>query len=385
MQGKYIPRHLESRLSECLLDFPAVAVLGPRQCGKTTLVRTCIANRSDAVYLDLERPSDLAKLRDPEIFFSRHTDRLVCLDEIQRLPEIFAVLRSMIDDNRRNGRFLILGSASPDLVRQSSETLAGRIAYLELTPFAYQEIRDESIPLEDFWIRGGFPDSLLARSEGTSRRWRENFIRTFLERDIPQLGIRIPAATMRRVWQMCAHDQGQILNSSRLGASLGVSHTTFRSYLDLLADTFMVRILPPYIPNLKKRLVKSPKIFLRDTGLLHSLLGINTFDELLGHPVFGASWETLAMETVLAATPAWEAFFYRTATGVEIDLVLKKAERKLAFEFKASSAPMVTKGFWRALDDLEIDEAWIVAPVKEGYPLGPNVNVVPLADLPHIP
>jgi len=383
MQERYIPRRLESELRECLREFPAVAVLGPRQCGKSTLARAIIAQLPDAVYLDLEKPADLAKLQEPELFFSLHKDKLICLDEIQRLPEIFAPLRAIIDSRSRNGQFLILGSASRDLIRQSSETLAGRIAYLELTPFLYAEISGTAAvaPLHTYWLRGGFPDSLLARNEKASQRWRENFIRTFLERDIPQLGVRIPAPTLRRVWQMCAHTQGQLLNSSQLGSALGVSHTTFRSYIDLLAETFMIRILPPFAANLKKRLVKSPKVYLRDTGILHTLLAIDAFDDLMGHPVFGASWETMALENIIAAFPGWEPYFYRTAAGAEIDLVLVRGTRKMAFEFKASTTPRPTKGFWNGLKDLHIDQAWVIAPVDESYPLTETVKVCPLAEI----
>lgn len=386
MQGKYLTRNIEPILQECLLDFPAVAVLGPRQCGKSTLARKIIANQPEAIYLDLERPADLTKLHEPELFFSQYPDKLICLDEIQRLPEIFAPLRSIIDSRRRSGQFLFLGSASRDLIRQSSETLAGRIAYLELTPFFYAEIEraQEPISLQDLWLRGGFPDSLLARNEKVSRRWRENFIRTFLERDIPQFGFRIPAPTLRRVWQMCAHNQGQLLNSSQLGAALGVSHTTFRSYIDLLAETYMLRVLPPYAANVKKRLVKSPKVYLRDSGILHSLLAIDSFDDLLGHPVFGASWETVAMETIIAEFSDWDPFFYRTAAGAEIDLVLIRGNRRIAFEFKASTTPNVSKGFWIGLNDLDIEQAWIIAPIKESYPFRDNVRVIPLSEISQI-
>ncbi len=383
MQGKYLARHIEVELQECLRDFPAVAVLGPRQCGKSTLAKHFIKQYPGAFYLDLESPRDLAKLQEPEIFFGQHADQLICLDEVQRLPDIFTILRTIIDKRQVNGQFLLLGSASRDLIRQSSESLAGRIAYLELTPFLYPEINtaNKQIKINDFWLRGGFPDSLLARSEKTSRRWRENFIRTFLERDIPQLGFRVPAPTIRRVWQMCAHNQGQLLNSSQLGSALGVSHTTFRSYIDLLAETYMIRILQPYVANLKKRLVKSPKIYLRDTGILHTLLAIDSFDDLLGHPVFGASWETIAMENIIASFPEWEPYFYRTAAGTEIDLILIRGNRKLAFEFKASASPKPTKGFWTGLQDLNIDQAVIIAPIKEGFPIKNNVMVCPLHEV----
>jgi len=383
MQGKYIPRRLEHEVRECLLDFPVVAILGPRQCGKSTLARQLISGYPDAAYLDLELPSDLQRLSEPELFFARLGGRLCCLDEIQRAPEIFAPLRSIVDSRRRNGQFLLLGSASRDLIRQSSESLAGRIAYLELTPFLLPEVctGEVAISLDDLWIRGGFPNSLLARHDRASFRWRENFIRTFLERDIPQLGFRIPANAIRRVWQMCAHSQGQLLNASRLGSALGISHTTFRSYLDLLEQTFMLRILPPFSVNTRKRLVKSPKVYLRDSGILHALLRIESHEELMGHPVFGASWETVVLENVIAAAPDWEPFFYRTAAGAEIDLVLVRGQRRIAIECKASMAPKISRGFLNALDDLAPESAWIVAPVREGYPVREEVMVSPLQDM----
>ena len=374
---EYIPRSLETEILDCLRDFPAVAVLGPRQCGKSTLAKALIRKIGKALYLDLENPSDLARLRDPELFLSVHADELVCLDEIQRLPEIFAPLRGIIDTRNRNGQFLILGSASRELLRQSSESLAGRIAYLELTPFLASEVIGKSpdCSYRRLWLRGGFPKSLLARDDRSSLRWRENFIRTFLERDIPQLGIRIPAPTLRRAWQMCAHNQGQLLNSSRLGSALGVSHTTLRSYLDRLSETYMLRLLPPFAANVKKRLVKAPKIYLRDTGILHALMAVDTYDDLLAHPVLGASWETLVIENLVASHPGWEPFFYRTAAGAEIDLVLVRGRRRIAVECKVSTSPTLSRGFWNALEDLESDEAWIVAPVEEGYPVAENVRV----------
>jgi len=384
MQG-YLPRIIEAQVAARLADFPVVAVLGPRQCGKTTLIREAIARRSGVVYLDLERPSDLAKLRDPELFFNLHrsqdTGSLFCLDEIQRAPEIFPVLRSLADEERRNGQFLLLGSASRELLRQTSESLAGRIAYLELTPFLASELGDEPGELTRLWVRGGFPRSFLAESDESSHAWRESFILTFLERDLPQLGFNVPAALLHRLWRLLAHLHGQTLNSSELGAALGVSHTTSRSYLDLLTQTFMVRLLEPCVANTKKRLVKSPKVYLRDTGILHSLLQIDSLDDLLAHPVCGESWEGLVIENVIAALPRWQPSFYRTAAGAEIDLVLERGRRRLAIECKASTAPTVSRGFWSALEDLEIEEAWIVAPVAEPYPLRAGVTVAPLRAL----
>ena len=381
MQGMYIERLLTAELRECLDSFPAVAVLGPRRCGKSTLAKAVIGGLQHSLYLDLEKPSDRAKLAEPELFLDLHKDRLVCLDEIQRAPELFPVLRAMIDQHPRPGRFLILGSASRELIRQSSETLAGRIAFLELSPFLFAELQASRHELRAYQLRGGFPESLLAVSEAQSLRWRHNFVRTFLERDLPQLGVRIPAGTLERLWTMCAHSHGQLLNQSQLGAALGTSHTTIGKYLDILSRTFMLRLLPPCLPNLRKRLTKAPRIFLRDSGLLHVLLGIESYDELLSHPVCGASWEGLVIENLLAELPPWRGWrgsYYRTAAGAELDLVLEKGNRRVAVECKASAAPQVTKGFWNALEDLRIREAWVVAPVQDSYPLAKGVTVAPL-------
>ena len=378
MQTQYVPGAFEAEARAALRRAPAVAILGPRQCGKSTLARRIAAGRNGAVYLDLERPSDQARLAEPELFLARHAGRLVCLDEIQRAPEIFAVLRGLIDAQRRPGRFLVLGSASRELLRQSSETLAGRIAYLELTPFRADEAGRHTGRL---WLRGGFPESLLARSEAASAAWRRDFVRTFLERDLPQLGVRIPAATLARFWRMCAHHHGQLLNQSQLGAALGVSHVTVRTYIELLAATFMIRLLPPLLPNLRKRLVKSPRVYLRDPGILHSLLDIESADELLGHPTRGASWEGWVIENAIAAFPGWRAHFYRAATGAEMDLVLEKGRTRIGVECKASAAPTVGTAFWNAIEDLGIEEAWVIAPVRESYPIGKHARVAPLLEL----
>ena len=274
---------------------------------------------------------------------------------------------------------MILGSASRDLIRQSSESLAGRIAYLELTPFLLSEVETDGKVIP-YWLRGGFPESALARSNRDSVRWRRNFIRTFLERDIPQLGIRIPSKTLERLWRMCAHYHGRQLNQSSLGAALGISHTTIRSHLALLAETFMVRLLPPLLPNLKKRLVKSPRIYLRDSGVLHTLLDIENEDDLLGHPVRGSSWEGMVIENILGELRDWRGYFYRSVAGAEIDLVLEKARTRIAVECKLSTVPEVGKGFWNALKDIEIKEAFIIAPVKESYPIGKGVKVTSLSE-----
>ncbi len=355
---------------------PAVALLGPRQVGKSTLAKQIIKPFKNAIYLDLEKPSDLNKLRDPEAYFSLHADKFICLDEIQRTPELFPVLRSVIDERQRNGQFLILGSASPDLIKQSSESLAGRISYIELTPLNQQEIK---INLQrTLWLRGGFPRSFLASNDNNSCKWRQDFIRTFLERDLPQLGFSLSAKTMERFWKICAHTHGQLLNQSKLGSSLGVSHHTIRNYIDLMEQTFVMRALPSYQTNLKKRIVKSPKIYVRDSGLLHTLLGLETQDDLFSHPSYGSSWEGFVIENILSIFPDWHASFYRTSSGSEIDLILERGTKRIAIECKASSSPEVGRGFWSALKDLEIDEAWIIAPVSESYPYGKGVTVAPI-------
>ncbi len=381
---EYIKRTAHARIHDLLQDYPAVALLGPRQCGKTTLALELVKRNETSAYLDLERPSDRRKLDDPEAFFQLHKNRMICLDEVQRAPEIFQVLRSIIDDDRRAGRFLILGSASRDLIRQSSETLAGRIAFQELTPFLISEVsaatKARGSCTQRLWLRGGFPPSFLSPSEESSLLWRENFVQTFLERDIPQLGFNISAQTLRRLWQMLAHTHGQQLNSSRLGEALGVSHTTMRSYIDLLTQTFVVRTVLPFYVNIKKRLVKSPKVYVRDSGLLHALLEIETHENLLGHPVYGASWEGFVIENIVSGLSRWQPFYFKTAAGAEIDLVLVKGRRLIAVECKSSSAPEVTKGFWNALKDLGAKEAWIIAPVKESYPIEKNVRVARLED-----
>jgi predicted AAA+ superfamily ATPase len=380
-----IPRLLENRVQRWLGQFPAVAILGPRQCGKSTLARRVLAGVPDAWHLDLERPSDRARLRDPEAFFAANAGRLICLDEIHRAPELFPVLRSVLDAGQRNGQLLVLGSASPELLRQSSESLAGRIGYLELTPFLLPEVltpKDNAGVLRTHWRRGGFPLSFLAESDTASHEWREEFIRTFLERDLPQLGVSVPAGTMHRFWQMAAHYHGELWNASKVGQALGVTHPTVQSYVRTLEHAFMLRVLPPLEANLKKRLVKTPKIFLRDPGLLHALLRLETDNDLLGHPVYGSSWEGYVIEQVLGVLGGgWEAFFFRTSAGAECDLVLQRGRRRLALECKASTAPELTPDFHAALRDLRPETTWIVAPVREAYPAGKAITVTPLPAL----
>jgi len=378
---KYIKRDLEKKTVAALRANPAVALLGPRQCGKSTLARKLAERLPRFLYLDLESDTDLNKLGQPELFFQNNADRLVCLDEIQRLPHLFPVLRSILDRQGRNGQLLLLGSASPELINRSSESLAGRVAYLELTPFLASETMAPGASLaKKFWLRGGYPRSFLAAGESASFAWRENFIRTFLEKDIPQLGIRVPAARLKRLWQMCAHFHGQLLNLSKLGDSLGLSYHTIQNYIDLLEQTFIFRVLRPYHANLKKRLVKAPKLYFRDSGLWHAMSGIRSFNDLMGHPMFGASWEGMGVENILSGFPGWDGYFYRTASGTEIDLVMEKGRRKVAVEFKATPAPAVSDGFWRALQELGIDQAYVVAPVPESYALRQNVQVLSIAE-----
>ncbi|NQU38667.1 MAG: ATP-binding protein [Lentisphaerae bacterium] len=353
--------------------FPVTAIVGPRQCGKTTLAKVFMEGVRSALYLDLERPSDLARLAEPETYLGAQRGRVVCLDEIQRAPDLFQVLRTLVDETGAPGQFLVLGSASPELLRQSSETLAGRIGYLELTPFSEKEVGAEH--QSELWIRGGFPRSFFAPSDHLSRAWRDNFIQTYLERDLPQLGVHIPAPTLRHFWEMCAHLQGELWNHAKVASALGVTGKTAAHYLTVLEQSYMLRRLPPTATNGKKRLVKSPRVYLRDSGLLHRILRIDTMDALCGHPVRGASWEGYVIEQIAAAVPDADLSFYRTSGGAEIDLLVRHANRLTAIEIKASSAPHVERGFWSALEDLQPDDAWIAAQIVEPFPLRQNVTV----------
>lgn len=371
-----VERDITDMVKTRLENYPAVALLGARQVGKSTLAGMIIGKLPTAIHLDLERPADLNKLTDPEAFFSQFSDHMICLDEIQRTPDIFPILRGVIDRSRRNGQFLILGSASRDLIRQTSESLAGRISYIEITPFTRQEafFTDQAT----HWLKGGYPRSLLAEDNDISVQWREDYIRTFLERDIPQLGFRIPANTIGRFWRMLAHSHGQVLNASKLAGSMGVSSHTIRNYIDLLEQTFMVRTLAPYSGNVKKRLVKSPKVFIRDTGILHALLNIETMDDLFAHPVYGSSYEGYVIENILVRLPRWQASYYRTSNGAEIDLILTKGMRKIAVEIKASTSPKVSKRFFNCVEAVAPDQTVVIAPVEAPYPIADQVTVMPL-------
>jgi len=381
-----IGRRALSVVESRLVQFPAVALIGPRQVGKTTLAREIVAAwSSSAIYLDLEAPNDLARLDSPAQYFADHTADLVALDEIHRAPGLFNTLRGVIDTGRREGRgrgrFLLLGSAGIDLLAQSGETLAGRIAFVELNPFDVLEVGSER--LDDLWVRGGFPDSLLAEDAKFSLQWRTEFIRTYLERDIPQFGLRVPAETLRRLWTMLAHNQGGVLNVSQLARNLSLSSPTVSHYIDLMVDLLLVRRLQPRLINVGKRLVRSPKVYVRDSGLVHALLGIADKEALLGHPVVGASWEGMAVENILSvlgdgALPS----FYRTSGGAEIDLVLDWPGGEVwTIEVKRSAAPKLERGPRSALDDLSPQRAFIVYSGTERFRLATDVEAIPLAEL----
>ena len=379
-----IGRSLTAQLVDAIAHSPAVALLGPRQVGKTTLALE-IAKGAKALYLDLESEQDRAKLDQPELYLADHQDELVILDEVHRAPGLFPVLRGLIDRGRRAGRlagqYLLLGSASLDLLKQSGETLAGRIAFLELGPFHVLETRH--LPADELWVRGGFPESLLAPDAARSLRWRQDFIRSYLERDIPQFGPRIAAETLRRFWVMLAHHQGGLVNTSQLARNLGVDAKTAGGYLDLLVDLLLVRRLPPWHANLGKRLVKSPKVYVRDSGLVHALLSIPDKETLLAHPVLGQSWECFVMENLLACAPATvQGYFYRTSGGAEIDLLLAWPDGRLwAVEIKRSLAPRVERGFHAACADLNPVRSFIVYPGEERYRLAPAIEAISLAGL----
>ncbi|MEP7353021.1 MAG: ATP-binding protein [Acidobacteriota bacterium] len=381
-----IVRHLQSAVQERLSQLPAVALLGPRQVGKTTLAHTIAEGRS-SIYLDLESPLDREKLTDPNFYLAGHEDDLVIIDEVQRMPELFAILRGLIDQGRRrgkkSGRFLLLGSAPVELLRQS-ETLAGRIAYVELSPLNALEI-----PVAEhnqLWVRGGFPESFLAENDLSSLRWRQDFIRTYLERDIPQLGPRIPSATLHRFWTMLAHVQGGLFNAAQLARGLAVDSTTVARYLDLLVDLMLVRRLQPFQANIGKRLVKSPKVFVRDSGIVHALLNIGNQEALLGHPVSGSSWEGFVIENLIAAAPPDTApLFYRTAQGAEIDLLLEIPNHGLwAIEIKRGLSANPEKGFFTACEDLKPARRFLVNSGAERRAINPEIEAIGLLEMTQI-
>jgi hypothetical protein len=373
-------------LLQRLDEAPAVVLLGPRQAGKTTL-SLALAKPRGALYLDLESEQDRAKLAEPELYLADHLGKLVILDEIHRAPGLFPVLRGLIDrarhGKRKRGLYLLLGSASLDLLKQAGETLAGRVSYLELDPFDALEAGATAAERDRLWLRGGFPESFLARSNARSLRWRQDFIRAYLERDIPQFGPRIAAETLRRFWAMLAHHQGGMLNVAQLARNLGVDAKTASAYIDLLTDLLLVRRLPSWHVNAGKRLVKSPKVYVRDSGLVHALLAIGDKETLLSHPVVGASWEGFVIENLLAVAPEGvQGHFYRTSGGAEIDLVLRfPAGRLWAVEIKRSLAPRPERGFHAACEDIKPARRFVVYPGEESYSAGGGTQVVSLPTL----
>lgn len=382
-----IRRRLKDKVRQALEYQAAVAIIGPRQVGKTTLALE-IGDEKDALYLDLEDRSDRDKLADPRLFLERYEDRLVILDEIHRTPELFRELRGIIDRGRRKGqgvgRFLILGSASIDLLRQSGESLAGRIAYVDMGPLDILEVQNGIDAATNLWVRGGYPDSFLATNDERALNIRKNFIRTYLQRDVSMFGPRLPAETLERLWTMLAHNQGSLLNASRLASGLGISAQTVTRYIDLLADLLLVRRLPPYRANIGKRLVKSPKVYVRDCGLVHALLNIEDYNELAGHPVVGPSWEGFVIETLLAVAPERTlASFYRTSAGAEIDLVLELPGKKdpWAIEIKRGLSASPRRGFHNARDDLKPACSFVVYSGEERYPITRDIEAIGLREM----
>lgn len=372
-------RQIFPLLQEYLSIFPAVGLFGPRQAGKTTLVKSLFLEK-ETLYLDLEKASDRAKLVDAELFLKSHANKTVILDEIQLMPELFAELRSLIDEQREAGRFILLGSASPDLIRSSADTLAGRIGYLALTPFFLNEI--EEAEQEKLWIRGGFPLSFLAKTDRESQLWRQNFIKTYLERDLAQIGLSTDPRLVERFWIMLANAQGGIWNGESFARALGITRPTVNNYLKYLEGSFMVRTLQPFHHNIKKRLVKSPKVFIRDSGLLHSLTGVDSMSALQNLVLVGASWEGFVIEQIIATFgTAYEYYFYRTHQGAECDLLLvKNGKVKIAVEIKNTVSPKITKGLEISMEDTEAEEGVVICRIEEGYPLSEKVKAVGLRE-----
>ena len=370
-----IPRSAyKARILNAIGRSKITALLGPRQCGKTTLARE-ISQQINSHFLDMESPTDQAKLQNPELYLA-NIPGMIIIDEIQQMPELFPVLRVLSDRSQDNGRFLILGSASPDITSKASESLAGRIEFVDLHGFNLSETGSEE--LNRLWIRGGFPLSYLAKTEEDSLAWREGFVRTFLQRDIPQLGINVPSVTLRRFWTMLAHSHGQLLNSSQLANSMGMSDKTIRSYIDILSSTYMIRTLPPWFSNSKKRQVKSPKIYFTDTGLLHHLLGIGNLENLLGHPQLGSSWESFAIEQILRIAPTLVPYFWSTYSGAELDLFISIHGQKIGIEFKFTETPKTTKSMHIAITELEFKKIYVIYPGTERYLLHKSIEACPL-------
>lgn len=371
-----IKRELFSEIKKHQKNIPAIAIVGARQVGKTTLAKELVAENENTLFLDLEKSSNREMIKETEAFLNLHKGKTICFDEVQMMPDLFLSLRNFIDNNS-DTKFILLGSASPELLRQTAESLAGRIYYFELSPFLWTEIKQRT-DLKTYQLRGGMPLSILAKTNEDAFIWLQNFIKTFLERDLRNFGFNIPPTTLNRLWTMLAHINGQVLNYSQLANSMGVSHTTINNYISILENTFMLRILQPYHNNIKKRVIKAPKIYFRDTGILHTLLQLENFEDLFTHPVYGTSWEVTVIENIIHKFKNWKYYYYRTSNGSEIDLILTKGNKKIAIEIKASSIPKVTAGFWNALEDLKVDKAYIIAQVSMPYPLKNEVMVYPL-------
>lgn len=375
-----INRNLKTDIQGSLRKFPVVSIIGSRQVGKTTLAKEILKSAGkNAIYLDLELPSDVNKLNDPELYLSENEDKMVIIDEVQRMPELFPILRALVDKKKKNGRFLLLGSASPLLLKNSSESLAGRIIHYELSPFSLKEIEGRDHDYKQLWLKGGYPLSYLESNEQSSL-WRKAFIQTHLERDIPQLGIRVPSLKLHRFLTMMAHVNGQLLNISTIAKSLGLSSPTINHYTEIFEGTFILRSLSPYYSNMKKRLVKSPKIYFRDTGVLHTLLNIETYDALQSNPYVGHSWEAFVIEQIIAQIPKrLSPYFYRTAAGAEIDLILKSENSSpIAIEIKYSLSPGLSRGFHQGYQDLGCKKGAVIYPGKDTYKIAKNITALPL-------
>jgi predicted AAA+ superfamily ATPase len=375
----YIPRVKEKDIKKSLSAFPVTAIIGPRQCGKSTLAKKILEEVANGLYLDLERPSDLSRLNEPELYLSSCKGKLICIDEIQRKPEIFPLIRSLVDEWGTKGSFLLLGSASRDLLRQSSESLAGRISYQRLTPFLWKEIANHT-SLSRYMADGAFPGSILADNEEISFEWRENFIQTFLERDLHWWTGGSPES-VRRLWTMLAHENGQTVNYTKLGTAMGMSDSSVRKYTEALASTFMLEIVKPYFSNAKKRLVKAPKIYIADAGITTALLQLRSYENLVSHPAFGAIWEQIVLSEIKGHWPNAEVFYYRSAGGAEIDFVIELRGKVLAVECKASLSPTLTKGTYSAIQDIQPEKLIVAAPIKQGWLMKENVTVAGLQEL----
>jgi len=374
----YYTRKLESSIITGLKNNPVTAIIGPRQCGKSTLAKHVAKGfiKKEFIYLDLERPADLQKLANAEWFLTNQKGKLICLDEIQRMPELFPLIRTLVDEWEGNTHFLVLGSASRDLIKQSSESLAGRITYKQLTPFLFTEI-NEYLTTEDYLIVGGFPRSIINKDEKASLEWREDFITTFLERDL-LFWQGFSTRTMQKLWQMIAHLNGQIINYNQIANSLGISPPTAKNYIELLSSTFMLSLLPPFLPNVGKRLIKSPKVFLNDIGIANALLGISNFAQLSGHPSMGAAWESFVLNNLIGYFPKLNFYYYRTSHGAEVDIVVESKGKIVAIECKASTSPALSKGNYLAITDIAPIVTLVISPVKSGWSVKPGIEVMNL-------